>query len=323
MRRPMRLMEHIDIALADFSRKFELIALWAEAFGDDEAFIASFLERYMIPDRNAPAAILGGRVVSALYLLDFPLYSKGKALGECAYLFAAATKEGYKNRGYMSALLGYAADLCRNRGQKAIFLFPQGQDPKLFDFYSRFGYKNIYAAKKITKRGEGKAAGPFRLAEKDITDPAVFGQLYEAYAGFAAGQPLIPKKDELFYFECAASYLDVGENSGRSAHFAVLERVNEQNSEKICYVFYKKYKNNYYIDDIILYRGQDNFEEAADILADFFFDPDAGFEINIPPVSHSDEKNTNLAMILPLSGEVEDIIGGLEAPVYINMFMNI
>ncbi|MCL2816096.1 MAG: GNAT family N-acetyltransferase, partial [Oscillospiraceae bacterium] len=210
-------MGNIDIALADYSHLSGLKELWVEAFGDDEPFIASFLKEYMIPGHNAPAAIVEGAVVSALYLLDFPLYSKGQILGDCAYLFAAATKQEYKNRGYMSALVGYAAELCQSRGQHAIFLFPQGGDPKLFDFYSRFGYRSVYAAKKITRRPPRRPAPGFRLTQEDIADPAVFGRLYGAYSEFTAGQPLAPKKDRLFYLRCAASYLEA-----ENARFALL-----------------------------------------------------------------------------------------------------
>ena len=139
----------ISISLADSSHKKELTELWVEAFGDDEKFIASFLDAYMIPECNVPIAVADGKIASALYLIDFALYSNQKNLGDCAYLFAAATKKEYQNNGYMSKLVSYSAKLCQNRGLKAIFLFPQEQNQKLFDFYSKFGFKSIYGAEKI------------------------------------------------------------------------------------------------------------------------------------------------------------------------------
>ena len=296
--------------LADFSHKKELAELWIEAFGDCESFVSAFLEAHMVPGHNAPAAVSEGKIASALYLLDFPLYSKADVLGRCAYLFAAATKREFKNRGLMSELIGYSAELCKDRGQRAIFLFPQGQDKKLFDFYAKFGFEGIYAAKKIRGRGHM----PLALAEKDIADAEVFGQIYGAYAKFAAKQPIAPVKDELFYFECAASYLESG-------HLAALERIDEHNSEKICYVFYKKDKDNYYIDDIIPIGGK----KSAEILAEFLSGggDEINFEINLPPDSPADMQNSQLAMILPLDDGVRGIIRSLEAPLYINMFMNV
>ena len=315
------------LSLADFSHKRELTNLWLEAFGDGENFIASFLGAYMIPEYNVPVMISESdkKIASALYLVDFELYSETKSLGNCAYLFAAATKKGHRNKGCMSKLVEYSASLCANRGLKAIFLFPQEQNRQLFEFYSKFGFKDIYAAKKIIIHpGSGEKNAPaanyqdFNLTEKNIADTDIFDGLYGAYAGFTAKQALAPLKDRLFYFKCAVSYLDAPDT-----HFAVFE----YNSEKICYVFYKKYKNTLYIDDIILNAG-DNFNKTADILAGFMLnsgicEKNLTLEMNILPDSVSDAQNNRLAMLLPLTHSVKNIVENLTAPVYINMFMNL
>ena len=324
-----------NISLADFSHKKELTELWVEAFGDDEKFILSFLDAYMIPQYNVPIAVADGKIVSAFYLVDFALYSNQKNLGDCAYLFAAATKKEYRNNGSMSELVAQSAELCKNRGLKAIFLFPQNQNRKLFDFYSKFGFKSIYAAKKIYGRSaEARIARPqnsgLRLVNKDITDVNIFDGLYNSYVEFTAKQELAPLKDRLFYFKCASSYLDIAENPENKAYFAVFEN----NVEKICYVFYKKYKNIYYIDDIILPEysnisetNQRKFNEAAELLGDFILNSgdDVNFEMNILPSSSlsDSQKNIPMAMILPLCKSVSDIADNLKSPVYINMFMNI
>ena len=315
----------VNISLADFSHKKELTELWIEAFGDDEKFISSFLNAYMIPEYNVPVVSEGGKIISALYLIDFPIYSSRNNLGDCAYLFAAATNKNYRNKGYMSRLISYSAELCKNRGLKAIFLFPQNKE--LFEYYKKFGFKTIYAAKKIIVGQRPASAAPlgepeFRLVEKDITDVKVFDGLYDSYTEFTAKQELAPMKDRLFYFKCASSYIDTP-----NAHFAVFEKINKiheknaentYNVEKFCYVFYKKYKNTYYIDDIIL-------SEYADMLADFILNSDenAKLEMNVLPETFTDSQNVPLAMLLPLSDEIKNITAHLKSPVYINMFMNI
>jgi len=333
------------ISLADLSHKKELIDLWAETFGDGEKFISSFLDAYMIPEYNVPVIIENAKIASVLYLIDFPLYSNRNNLGDCAYLFAAATKKEHRNKGCMSQLISYSAELCKNRGLKAIFLFPQDQDKKLFDFYSKFGFKTIYAAKKIKTQTpaisnkvrksapfqKGAVESGFRLVDQDITNAEIFDGLYNSYAEFTAKQELAPMKDRLFYFKCASSYLE-----NPDARFAVFEKIhgkpaeNTHNVDKFCYVFYKKYKNTYYIDDII-------HSKYADLLADFLLNsPDHGvnLEINLllpatatpataTPLIFSDSQTVPLAMLLPLSGEVCYITENLKSPVYINMFMNI
>jgi len=335
------------ITLADFSHKNQLAELWAEAFGDDENFIASFLDAYMIPEYNVPVVLdknrNNGKIASALYLIDFDLYSDTKVLGQCAYLFAAATKKEYRNKGYMSKLIEYSSELCKSRGHKAIFLFPQDKNQKLFDFYSKFGFKDIYAAKKITfglggKKTKRDLTG-FKLENQDITDAGIFDGLYNSYAEFAIKQELAPIKDRFFYFKCASSYLDVSENPDIKAYFAIFQHNFEQYVEKLCYVFYKKYKNNYYIDDIIIpeYNNIHNVTskkpaEIAELLSDYLLNSsdninnninEINIEINVPPESFSDSKNIPLAMILPLSDDINNIISNLKKPVYINMFMNI
>ena len=321
----------IDITLADFSHKKELAKLWVEVFGDDENFISSFLDAYMIPEYNVPIITNGKKIISALYLIDFPLYSNMKNLGDCAYLFAAATKKEYRNKGHMSKLISYSSELCKNRGLKAIFLFPQNQKQELFDFYSKSGFESIYAAKKIKLRSDlqkDKDLAGFKLVNKNITDTEIFDGLYNSYAEYTAKQELAPMKDRFFYFKCASSYLDMPENSEITAHFAVFEN----NVVKFCYVFYKKYKNTYYIDDIILLEYsnirenvQQKYDDIINILSDFILNQknNVNLEMSVPQSSSYNGENIPLAMILPLDNGITEIIRNLKTPVYINMFMNI
>ena len=316
----------MQIALADFSHKQELLELWREAFGDDEDYILSFLSGYLIPEYNTPVVRVDGRIVSVLYLVEFELYSSMRVIGNCAYLFAAATLEEYRGRGYMSALMKYASELYKNRGISAIFLFPQEGAESLFKFYEKFGFKAVYQAKRICAGTASDLTG-FRLVNRAIDDTAVFDALYGSYAEFTAKQALSPKKDRLFYFKCAASYLQEP-----NRYFAVFERELNNNVEKFCHVFYKKFENNYYVDDIIIAEynkmqkgAQRKFEEVAGLLAAFILNSgdNIKIEMNVLPESFTDDGNIKLAMILGLSEQAKNIIKNLSAPVYLNMYMNI
>ena len=154
----------------------------------------------------------------------------------------------------------------------------------------------------------------FRLINHEINNVPVFDGLYNAYREFTAGQVLSPLKDRLFYFKCAVSYLDEPDR-----YFGVFERETKNNVEKFCYVFYKKFENNYYIDDIIV---KQDFKVTAELLTDYILSlgDDTGLEINILPEDCKDDK---LAMILALDKQVEDLVGNLKSPVYLNMYMNI
>ncbi|MCL2771910.1 MAG: GNAT family N-acetyltransferase [Oscillospiraceae bacterium] len=334
----VRIDENTIISLADFSRKQELIDLWSEAFGDYEEFISSFIDSYMIPEYNVPVVISDGKIASAFYLIEFELYSNMQSIGICAYLFAAATKKEYKNRGYMSKLIKYASDLYGNRGVKVIFLFPQNKN--LFDYYAKFGFESIYQTKKMTidsnsliQTCDVSDLKRFRLQTQNITDVNIFDGLYKSYVEFTAKQSLAPLKDRLFYFKCASSYLESTETK-----FATFERINSENENNVeifCYVFYKKYKDTYYIDDIILPEYikisegvHKKFDETASVLADYILNilslgNNSNIEMNVLPSSFSDGKNIKTAMILPLSKDTAEIVKDLKSPVYLNMFFNI
>ncbi|MCL2098886.1 MAG: GNAT family N-acetyltransferase [Oscillospiraceae bacterium] len=308
----------MEIKLADFSHRQELLELWREAFGDSEDYILSFLNGYFIPEYNAPVAVFDGKIISALYLVEFELYSGRSPIGTCAYLFAAATRAEYRGQGYMGHLIEYAAELYKNRGISAIFLFPQENAGKLFDYYAKFGFLPLYQTKKISvqKHMRDIDLTGFRLMDRRLDDTEMFDRLYAAYAEFTAKQHLSPLKDRLFYFKCASSYLDSPES-----HFAVLECGKNNNVKEFCYVFYRKFGNNYYIDDIIITECAE-YDKSAAFLTEIMLKlgDDINIEMNVLPENFSEHK---LAMILPLTETVEAVIKKLDKPVYLNMFMNI
>jgi len=324
----------MQIKLADLSHKQELIEIWREAFGDDEDYISGFLGEYLIPGYNAPVIINNGKIASALYMIELELYADKRVVGKCAYLFAAATRESERGRGYMGELIRYAIELYKKRGFYAIFLFPQEGDESLFRYYAKFGFEPVYGAKRVNyspineprtddtpfKKMELRSDGnrelrniSFRLVNHDIVKPEIFAELYQAYTEFTVRQSLSPLKDKLLYYKCASSYLDEPDR-----HFGVFEN----NVEKFCYVFYKKFENNYYIDDIIMAECKKTreFNETVRLLTDYILSLGCGLEINMPPESFDDNK---LAMILGLSEDIKYIIKGLDSPVYLNMYMNI
>ena len=151
----------------------------------------------------------------------------------------------------------------------------------------------------------------------------IFDELYNAYVHFTAKQAFSPMKDRLFYFKCAKSYLDSEDND---THFAILKN----NVEKFCYVFYKKSKNVYYIDDIIFTENDisvKNIKREQDkilaLLTEYIKIQGGDYEINALPVDILDKDNVPLAMILPLDKKIEGAIYNLRVPLYLNMFMNL
>ncbi len=121
------------------SMREHAVALWQEAFGDSEEYIRFFHNTHSscvcltLADEDGLA--------SALYLIDGELCSQ-KGL----YLFAAATFKKYRGKGYMAKLLQKAEDYAKQKRKSFIALVPaQGS---LFEYYSRFGYKTAFYARR-------------------------------------------------------------------------------------------------------------------------------------------------------------------------------
>jgi len=116
--------------------KNECISLYREAFSDDDSsFEKALFEncfkfvKYLEKD---------GQVVSMFFLLPCKINSQ-----DAFYLFAAATKEEFKNQGLMSELIN------KNIGKTPIFLRPA--DNGLIKFYEKFGFKSFKAANSLNK----------------------------------------------------------------------------------------------------------------------------------------------------------------------------
>lgn len=123
----------------------ELITLWQEAFGDCEEAIRLFLDSRYIAD-NTVVAEENGRIVSMLFLLEGKFRIKGR-LYSSYYLYAAATAKSERGRGIMSELLAFAKQTAFDRGVDFICLKPA--EESLYGYYSRFGYKAVFATKTV------------------------------------------------------------------------------------------------------------------------------------------------------------------------------
>ena len=113
--------------------------LWAQAFHDEEAFLSLFFTE-AFSETAAFCMEENGGLVSALYMLPCEMEAhvpkrEGLALG---YLYALATDEAHRRRGYMGRLLRRAKEEADRRGFAALFLIPA--KPSLFAYYERFGY---------------------------------------------------------------------------------------------------------------------------------------------------------------------------------------
>lgn len=113
--------------------KKQIIRLWNEAFGDSEEDIKEFLDIF---GDCIHTISVNNSVVSQLFLIPGELNTY-----KAYYLYAAATLEEYRGKGYMSKLLRTVENYAKDNNAEYILLMP-GED-SLYDYYDGFGYKPL------------------------------------------------------------------------------------------------------------------------------------------------------------------------------------
>lgn len=126
-------IQHKYTAIHLHADEIAVKTLWQEAFDDGDDFVDSFLMRYYHRSRML-AAEQEGTIVSMLHLLPFE-----SELGQTTYVFGVATTAASRGQGLASELLRKAEQLCRERGDNALVLIPDGNG--LPAFYKRLGYR--------------------------------------------------------------------------------------------------------------------------------------------------------------------------------------
>ncbi|MFR9651424.1 MAG: GNAT family N-acetyltransferase [Rikenellaceae bacterium] len=107
--------------------------IWREVFRDSEEDISSFVDNHYRAENHLFIEV-DGRHVSMVHLLPF-----NSEIGRVGYLYALATDEQYRGRGYGRELTMRAIELSRERGFNALFLIPA--EESLRCYYAAMGFK--------------------------------------------------------------------------------------------------------------------------------------------------------------------------------------
>lgn len=107
--------------------------LWQEAFGDEDEFLDQFYSVAFAPDR-CRCVTLEGKTVAALYWFDCSLNGK-----PVAYIYAIATAEAYRGKGFCRALMENTHSHLAYLGYAGAVLVPATE--ALFKMYEALGYR--------------------------------------------------------------------------------------------------------------------------------------------------------------------------------------
>lgn len=129
----------------------ELKNLWLSCFEEREDAAALFFQQNSY---HAYVCEADGRLAAALYLIDCTLNGD-----RAHYLCGAATLPAYRKRGLMSALIRFALQDARRRGDRYSLLYPATE--ALYGFYLNFGYQPTCAQKSaiLSADADGSTGG--------------------------------------------------------------------------------------------------------------------------------------------------------------------
>lgn len=117
--------------------------IWMTCFSDDtEEVVDSFLSRITLSEECLLCCVEGMPVAMTFLLpVELQVYSRRYPV---QYVYAVGTLPAYRRCGYSSALLNWAKEIAKERGQIASCLQPA--QPSLMAFYQNLGYQPFFEA---------------------------------------------------------------------------------------------------------------------------------------------------------------------------------
>lgn len=134
------------IEFADWGMRGELAQIWQICFDEPARPAKYFLNNYFRPE-NCLVYRTGGKIASVVYLLPAYIAAEPKPL-QAHYIYAAATLPQYRGRGYMSALLAWAALAGANRGDWYSVVLPATRE--LYPLYEKSDYSAFFQVRTVS-----------------------------------------------------------------------------------------------------------------------------------------------------------------------------
>lgn len=128
--------------------------LWEEIFVEDSKEFLDYYDRWKYAENECYGIFDGERLVSMMQLNPYEMQIKGAVLVKSRYIIAVATREEYRHRGMMAALLKESLGGMRRQGMPFAFLMPAAEA-----IYHPFGFRYFYESN----------VGMLKLCEEDGT----------------------------------------------------------------------------------------------------------------------------------------------------------
>lgn len=130
-----------SVVFADRSRfEKDILRIWQTCFGDDEAFILSYLDSLMTDD-NMLVYFAGDKPVAMASFLPIRIH-QGDDILEGRYVYAVATLPDYRGQGYAAKILSTAKEIW----QQPLLLSPA--EDSLYGYYQKQEFSPLYSEEK-------------------------------------------------------------------------------------------------------------------------------------------------------------------------------
>lgn len=185
------MMEVWQPRLLDASEKGACRELWEEIFTEDSKRFLDYYDRWKYKENECYGIFHGDRLASMLQLNPYEMQVRSgrsfRTVSSC-YIIAVATREEYRHRGMMAALLKESLGQMRNKGIPFTFLMPAAEA-----IYAPFGFRYFYESnegmRKLWGMEEGKnqtalsvrPAGTADIPELVAFSEEVQSELFDCY----------------------------------------------------------------------------------------------------------------------------------------------
>lgn len=123
-----------------------ITAIWLSCFNEKPGAIGLFFNLHF-RSQDTLVYLVDEQPVAMVHMLPTHVNHAGVLL-QAHYIYAAATCPAHRGKGYMGALLDYAARVGAERGDKYSLLLPS--EDSLYDYYSKAGYVTHFETRFVT-----------------------------------------------------------------------------------------------------------------------------------------------------------------------------
>ncbi|MCH5247407.1 MAG: GNAT family N-acetyltransferase [Muribaculaceae bacterium] len=145
--------------------------IWDECFSDPFEWKELFFER-VFKEEYASVILDNAQPVSSMMLLPYDFMFQGEIV-KSTYVYAAATRKHFRNKGMMTQLMKKALNESREKGNLFTVLIPASRE--LYFYYDRFDFSTVF----FIKEERYTSVHRFRPESKYITEINPPKEIYE------------------------------------------------------------------------------------------------------------------------------------------------